>query len=301
MNFDNIRTDADFVNTVTLGALGGAVGGAAGFGAGSAVAGVLGTTGAIPGFLTSASGGFAGGFAGTSVTSWCTGSTFGDGLMAGLKAGAISGLTAGLIGAHNGAIEASVNSLNLWSGEGTIPCYLDNIEYEYIFDPDADLNAKLSQRYKDVYNVKVGSYGIKEITTEIGDVSIDRYSLEENGLYKDSKTGRLARGFYRPKNHSIHISPYATVGEDYVFMAAAGHELIHAYHHWHFGSLFNIDFSESVAYEYTQNVYTAAGRHRIATQICEFRLDNLWACPQPNYAIPKRLPFSPDYVLPKRF
>ena len=63
VNFDNISTDADFVNTVTLGALGGAVGGAAGFVAGGAVAGVLGTEGAIPGFLTSASGGFAGGFA----------------------------------------------------------------------------------------------------------------------------------------------------------------------------------------------------------------------------------------------
>ena len=118
VNFDNISTDADFVNTVTLGALGGAVGGAAGFVAGGAVAGVLGTEGAIPGFLTSASGGFAGSLAGTSVTSWCTGSTFGDGLMAGLKAGAISGLTAGLIGAHNGAVEAINAGGNPWTGSG---------------------------------------------------------------------------------------------------------------------------------------------------------------------------------------
>ena len=118
VNFDNISTDADFVNVTTLGALGGAVGGAAGFVAGGAVAGVLGTEGAIPGFLISASGGFAGGFAGTSVTSWCTGSTFDDGLMAGLKAGAISGLTAGLIGAYNGAIDAICAGGNMWTGSG---------------------------------------------------------------------------------------------------------------------------------------------------------------------------------------
>ena len=151
MNFDNIRTDADFVNVATLGALGGAVGGAAGFAASSAVAGVLGTTGAIPGFVTSASGGFAGGFAGTSVTSWCTGSTFGDGLWAGLKAGAISGLAAGLIGAHNGAIDAINAGGEMWTGAGAVfDCMAPEMPLTNASDP-IDYSNESATKFSDEY------------------------------------------------------------------------------------------------------------------------------------------------------
>ena len=151
MNPDNIRTDADFVNMATLGALGGAVGGAAGFAASSAVAGVLGTTGAIPGFVTSASGGFAGGFAGTSVTSWCTGSTFGDGLWAGLKAGAISGLAAGLIGAHNGAIDAINAGGEMWTGAGAVfDCMAPEMPLTNASDP-IDYSNESATKFSDEY------------------------------------------------------------------------------------------------------------------------------------------------------
>ena len=109
VNFDNIRTDADFVNTVTLGALGGAVGGAAGFAAGTLATGLLASAEIYNPILvqgvSGAAGGFAGSLAGTSVTSWCTGATFGDGLLTGLKAGAINGAICGGIGTIQGCVQ----------------------------------------------------------------------------------------------------------------------------------------------------------------------------------------------------
>ena len=297
----SVNNGAQFWVAAGIGAISGGLGGAAGYGASAAVSNIFGNFGVIPGFLTNASGGFTSSFVSTSISSWCSGGTFSDGLLAGLKAGIICGITAGLIGAHNGAMDAKINDLDLWTGEGSKPFYIEKVEYDYVADPDLDLDAELKQRYKSTYNIKTGSYGIKEITTEIGSTSQDRYKLNDNGTYFDLKEKRIVGGFYRPKNHSIHICPYSTMGEDYIFKAAAGHELIHAYHHYRFGSLFIDLYSESVAYEYTQNVYTAAGKARMADKIFNLRLDNIWIYYPSTYAIPNYLPFSPNYVLPKTF
>ena len=272
VNFDNISTDVDFVNTVTLGALGGAVGGAAGF-----VAGVLGTTGAIPGFLTSASGGFAGGFAGTSVTSWCTGATFGDGLMAGLKAGAIGGLTAGLIGAHNGAIDAINGGGNPWTGEGTVlgcqtqpsgkynkskqTAKQNAVKYKYSKEVTNN-EVKLQKRINKLFQIK-NKRNIGSITTKASNgfgmtddcksfVHLEDMSIADGYVVK-------ARSILLNK-WDVHISPGTTLNpSDVLFKAVAGHELTHVFHHVKFGDAYDNTASETACYDYTIRVLYDGG------------------------------------------
>ena len=279
MNFDNIRTDADFVNVMTLGALGGAVGGAAGFAAGSAVGSVLGK-GAIPGFLTDASSGFAGSLAGTSVTSWCTGDSFGDGLMAGLKAGAISGLAAGLIGAHNGAIDAINGGGNMWTGDGSLLGEL-TIDGTYPGTPTkAQINSKwynnsydsykndviLAEKMEEVFDVRAGKYNIKRFTTRSdGRAPNARYGkTDDYSTYVRLSDKRLVAGYTRQvgmKGIEIHVSPKYVLSSDMIsFKAIAGHELLHGIHHFKMGARFNERESEIACYDFTMNVYLEANR-----------------------------------------
>ena len=309
MNFDNIRTDADFVNTVTLGALGGAVGGAAGFGAGSAVAGVLGTTGAIPGFLTSASGGFAGGFAGTSVTSWCTGSTFGDGLWAGLKAGAIGGLTAGLVGAYNGAIEAINARGNMWTGKIN-----DDVIIEYLAGGkgirlETDYNSSLAAQHNDEWlqqktldrmKVGIGDICMTQNTTTLNSNNplVKEYSFATTGQYLN-KEGYLVNGFRcgdMSGGSELHISPGCLYATDMEFDATVGHELIHAFHHYKIKNL-SMLYSERVAHEYSYNVYQANGFYTTAkNQLLNSIKLGFGPGPYPSeYIIPSKYPFSLNY------
>ena len=310
VNFDNISTDADFVNVATLGALGGAVGGAAGFVAGGAVAGVLGTEGAIPGFLTSASGGFAGSLAGTSVTSWCTGSTFGDGLMAGLKAGAISGLTAGLIGAHNGAIDAINAGGEMWTGKIN-----DDVIIEYLgggkgIRLETDYNNSMAAKYNDEWlqqksldrmKAGVGDFDIKRYTTTLNSDNslVSQYSFATTGQYLN-KDGYLVNGFrckYPSGGSELHISPGCLYATDMEFDATVGHELIHAFHYYKIKNPSTL-YSERVAHEYSYNVYQTNGFYTTAkNQLLNSIKLGFGPGPYPSeYIIPSKYPFSINYL-----
>lgn len=310
MNFDNIRTDADFVNTITLGALGGAVGGAAGFVAGGAVEGVLGTEGAIPGFLTSASSGFAGGFAGTSVTSWCTGAAFGDGLLAGLKAGAISGLTAGLIGAHDGAIEAINAGSDMWTGKIN-----DDVIIEYLAGGkgirlETDYNNSMAAKYNDEWlqqksldrmKAGVGDFDIKIYTTTLNSDNslVSQYSFATTGQYLN-KDGYLVNGFrckYPSGGSELHISPGCLYATDMEFDATVGHELIHAFHYYKIKNPSTL-YSERVAHEYSYNVYQTNGFYTTAkNQLLNSIKLGFGPGPYPSeYIIPSKYPFSINYL-----
>ena len=224
MNFDNIRTDADFVNVMTLGALGGAVGGAAGFAAGSLATGLFASAEICNPILvqgvSGAASGFAGSFAGTSVTSWCTGSTFGDGLMAGLKAGAISGAICGGLGALQGGLQyyqeytvykRGCYELGLERGE-PIPSEMINDVFlakaRSVWYPDAPMESV------DDYTVdKVTLDNMKEMTKHNQKASTT--GIRENGII----TGRSTVKFNRELAFSSPKQLYYTMGHEFIHVS----------------------------------------------------------------------------------
>ena len=224
VNFDNISTDADFVNTVTLGALGGAVGGAAGFGAGTLATGLLASAEIynpilVQGISGTASG-FAGGLAGTSVTSWCTGASFGDGLLAGLKAGAISGAICGGLGALQGGLQyyqeytvykRGCYELGLERGE-PIPCEMINDGFlakaRSVWYPDAPMESV------DDYTVdKVTLDKMEEMTKHNQKASTTTTS--KNGIL----TGRSTVQFNRELAFSSPKQLYYTMGHEFIHVS----------------------------------------------------------------------------------
>ncbi|WP_414618190.1 hypothetical protein [Dyadobacter sp. 32] len=125
----------------------------------------------------------------------------------------------------------------------------------YNSSPEAEFNDQLlEERMKSDYGVSVGTFGIQEITTKTG----DRYTMNSSGTYQNRK-GKTVAGYYSRQDRSLHVSPMYTNATDVLFRATAGHELIHAFHHYKFGVNMNARFSERVAYQYSYNVYMRAG------------------------------------------
>lgn len=224
VNFDYASTDVGFVNTVTLGALGGAVGGVAGFGAGSLATGLFASAEICNPILvqgvSGAASGFAGGFAGTSVTSWCTGASFGDGLLAGLKAGAISGAICGGLGALQGGLQyyqeytvykRGCYELGLERGE-PIPSEMINDGFlakaRSVWYPDAPMESV------DDYTVdKVTLDNMKEMTKHKQKASTT--GIRENGII----TGRSTVKFNRELAFSSPKQLYYTMGHEFIHVS----------------------------------------------------------------------------------
>ena len=284
-NFDNIRTDADFVNTVTLGALGGAVGGAAGFAAGTLATGLLASAEIYNPILvqgvSGAAGGFAGGFAGTSVTSWCTGSTFGDGLMAGLKAGVINGAICGGFGALQGWTQVIQNKLVFRKGclqlgiEPTDPVPMEKRNDAFlrkaqkVWFPDAPMERVRNDSFT-VENVPDGvmetmkKEGAAAATMPLSGSISGKLTGNSVMYFNGNKCFDSARGLFYTMGHEfVHVSQFAAlVGlpREIYNNNLAFHDMLD-HHAWNYQYVLEGNYYYGAQPNYLESLYDFIGPH----------------------------------------
>ena len=256
-----------------IGALAGAATAAVGGGMSSAMAGgsfwagAGGTSAAMSvssSFASGAAIGAATGAIGGTITeagnAWMGGATFGQGVLKGFIGGNIGGLAGGILGGIGGGISAVSDGRDFWNGARYDEFVINQSDIAISGSTIAD-DAYLKDRIYSEFKIKEGDYNINRITTK----AEGKYKLTENGVYKKSN-GRLVAGYNRYHNgvNEIHISPYYTNADVTNFRAVAGHELIHAYHHYTYGVNYVAIFSETVAHKYTFDTYYNAGYIRNA-------------------------------------
>lgn len=135
-----------------------------------------------------------------------------------------------------------------------------NYNYSLTAESNDDI---LKDKFKKDFNITEGDMGIKEITTDTGNMG-----LTSDGVYVDN--GVEVAGYidrYTTGKSLVHISPKYTLGNVVDFRAVAGHELNHVYHNYLFKSAYVKAFSETVAYKYTVSVYQNVGRYKMALDV----------------------------------
>lgn len=272
---------------LAYGIIGGAVG-AASAATGGAVAAKVGTTGFVAGAASgAASGAVAGALNGISNT-WLNG---GDYLEAGTK-GFLTGLISGAItGGIGGGISAVRHGGNFWNGDGMVinEFYINSSEITATNDVTTATDETLKTRMYEEFEVKEGDYGIRKITTE----GNKNHQITDKGIYKTGKghSGGFTTYDRSTKSTTLHVSPYHTNADVTTFRAVAGHELIHAYHHYLWGAGVDVSlFSEYVAYKYTYNTYRDGGLFHAATSTLDKAMDKCYIglAPDSYYNFPKK-------------
>ncbi len=272
----------------------GALAGALGAYVGGVVAGAVKFGGVMGGSLSGAAGGASSGFVTGAGNAWMGGAGFGQGLLSGLKSSAVgAGAGAFLGGLSRGVIDYR-NGYSFWDGSvidefvsgGTV---IDPVSNKYNSSFEAEMNDQLlSDRMMDEFGVKKGDFGIKEITTKVN----GNYRVTTDGRYVNIEKGYEVGGYtksYTSGVSEVHVSPKITSANAVDFRAIAGHELIHAYHHYAIPNFSKV-FSERVAYRYTYDTYVANGQFSKATSVfvqAAFSYDGAFWGAYPNeYLIP---------------
>lgn len=243
----------------------GAASGAAGAWAGGAVAGAVSWGGFVNGAMSGLASGYASGFVGGAASAWTNGAKFWEGYKTGLIGGGIGAGISAVTGGLTRGFTDLAKGYNFWNGSKTsfYKIYDQSQEYKsradaYNSSSSASLNDEmLKDRSREAFNINEGDFGIDRITTKSG-----KFGMTNTGLYYNQNTGETYGGFTYSKSTGIsdvHISPYAANGDAVTFEAIAGHEFIHAYHNYTLGDMGL--FSESVAYQYSANVYMRAGQY----------------------------------------
>ena len=261
-----LQNFGDFLKTFTIGGAVSAAGYFAGHGISQAIlSGIEAHSisiklagGFINGALVGAGAGAAGGFVSGAGNAWLNGSSFGRGLAAGFI-GAGKGLVTGALtgGLIRGTMDA-LNGYNFWNGTyineiSATSTNSSNINYDY---ETADY--VLKQRVLEHYNLKEGDWGITRMTTDPGKT----YQLNAEGLYLTKKNTTIGGYVHQSSSglSEVHISPlYATNSDVIHFKAIVGHEIIHAYHNYIYGSFLHRPYSERTGYQYTVNTYMQGG------------------------------------------
>lgn len=250
----------------------GAASGAAGAWAGGAVAGSITAGGFINGSLSGLAGGFSGGFVGCSGNAWLSGAGFGAGLKAGFVGGALSAAFSGFSGGLIRGFTDMAKGYSFWDGRSTSKFVIGMASEENVTKQAKNYNSSLTaesnddilkDKFKKDFNITEGDMGIKEITTDTGNMG-----LTSDGVYVDN--GVEVAGYidrYTTGKSLVHISPKYTLGNVVDFRAVAGHELNHVYHNYLFKSAYVKAFSETVAYKYTASVYQNVGRYKMALDV----------------------------------
>ncbi|NEN25325.1 hypothetical protein G3O08_17650, partial [Cryomorpha ignava] len=246
--------------------------------------------GAIAGAAGGAAGGFVGGFLGTTFNN----STFGtnhNALNGGLKGAAIGGLAGGIGGGLTRGITDMRNGYSFWDGSTVDEVIIQGgnpeaLAARYNSSSIADINDEyLKIRIQDDYRITEGDFGIKNITTKTG----RGYGLDQSGTYVDLKSGNSVGGYVRrfsTGTSNLHVSPKYTTAANVSFRSVAGHELIHAYHHYTIPSFSRI-FSERVAYKYTYDTFMGAGQFNNAMKVYNTaNTHGFWGAYPPHYQIP---------------
>ena len=146
---------------------------------------------------------------------------------------------------------------------------------------DEYLNLRMEMEYK----VKKGDFNIRKITTKAG----RGYGLDASGKYVNLKNGSSVGGYvqrFSTGTSNLHVSPYFTLANDIAFRSVAGHELIHAYHHYTIPN-FNSIFSERVAYRYTYDTYMRVGLFKEALGVYRTAMPiGFWGSYPAQYKVP---------------
>lgn len=293
----NINSAGDFFLAFGIGALAGA----AGAFVGQAVAGALAFGGFAGGAISGAAGGAAGGFINGGGNAWANGASFMDGLKAGLLGGGMGALTGGLVGGVTRGVADLRKGYSFWDGSKVDEFVIGPSKYEalaegYNKSMSAETNdLMLEARMYDVYGVSEGDFNIHNITTKT-DMG---YGMTNKGTYVNLKTNQLVGGYcryYSTGSYSdIHISPYYAGGDLVNFQAVAGHELIHAYHHFVMPTTFNTINSERAAYKYTYKTYLNNGYFKEALRTMQRAMFNtsgpFWGHFPIEYQIPSPYKF----------
>lgn len=145
----------------------------------------------------------------------------------------------------------------------------------------------LKTRIQSEYGIKEGDLGIEEITTRTG----KKYGMTTKESYVNLQKGHDVAGYAdlssTGRGSKIHISPqYANALAVTDFRAVAGHELIHAYHQYTFAGAYVGSYSESVAYQYSANVYLRASQPLNAFQWIRTAISQRFFWHPSSYEIP---------------
>ena len=279
----------DFFKAAGIGALLGA----AGAGASQLVSGAVIWGGFGGGALIGSAGGAASGFVGGAGNAWMGGASFGQGVKTGLINGGIGAITGALAGGLFRGFSDYKNGYNFWNGSiveelsGEQITSSVRVAEGYNSSLSAETNDEiLRDRYMREFGVKEGNYGIRKITTKTS----SRYGLAyENSNYVNLKSGYYVSGYaerYTSGFSKIHISPYALGQGDVIFQAVAGHELIHAYHHFTIPGMIT-KFTERIAYKYTFDILSSGGYLSLArSYVQEGLMSGYWGMSPLRYQLP---------------
>ena len=120
--------------------------------------------------------------------------------------------------------------------------------------------------------------------------------LTTKGFYYDCESSNIVYGYAVPTVSGrifIHISPGVVRGDLTQFTAVTGHELIHAYHYITLGNNFNKILSESVAYDFSYNIFLNSGDLINAWKILNIQiLHGYFKGITPNYEVPFKFLFK---------
>ena len=238
----------------------GALAGLAGAGAGAGVTSAMQIGGFAAGAAIGGAGGAAGGLVGGSGNAWINGASFGEGLVAGLKSAGIGAATGALLGGIARGISDANKGFSFWDGgkgHDIIGVDITGSNSFQVLQTTATDDILLQDNIEESFNVEVGDYKISEITTK----PPSYYKYNTNGTYTDPNRPNLTiyghTRNYSTGYSSVHISKFISTKyytNQPLFDAIAGHELIHAYHHYKFGVNFHSISSEGVAYSFSFNI-----------------------------------------------
>ncbi len=235
------------------------------FWAGDLISGATSKIGGFFGGVMSGSvGGAVGGFIGGAGNAWMGGSNLGAGLSAGANGLITGGLTGGLAGGLVRGSSDYQKGYNFWNGTSIDEYVVPPFENEVLDNnshilKDSDIPDKfLQDRFYNELGSGIGDNNIGDITRQPG----PKYDYTPDLRYYKLGTKNVVAGYcqaYSNAPSEIHISPYyADNIDDIKFRAVAGHELIHAIHHWAF-PIYNNMYSERVAYKFTYDTYMSHG------------------------------------------
>ncbi len=116
--------------------------------------------------------------------------------------------------------------------------------------------------------------------------------MTTSGRYVNIESGNMVGGYARhfPSGYTdIQVSPYYSNGDAIDFRAVAGHELIHAYHHYAFPNVTRV-YTERVVFKFTYDVYMSNGRFIDALSTVRTTMFNssgsFWGSYPAQYQIP---------------
>ncbi len=294
----NINSASDFLFSAFIGGIAGVVSGAAGSAAMSAagVGGFLG--GAASGAASRAAGGFIAGTGNALVGGNDFGTALGYGWIGGATGALFGGLTEGLAS----GITDAINGYNFWDGNfyeefatGEVVANGDYVAIADYYNNSSiagKYDAYLINRYKEMFGIQTGDYNIVDITSRPYDFGTrcKNIGMNDKWQFVETEGNYIVGGFVTGnsvKGTHIHISPATISGDDVVFRALAGHELLHSYHHYlgaTMGYLYNHNYSEYAAYQYTYNVYSSNLYYykALKTMVTAYRL-NYWSASSPFF------------------